>query len=241
MPNNRKKIIFAFMVVFLLSTFYFLFSNSVVSAAEPTKLTYEFLCSGLPGTTCPGSAETAQSPAAYIARFYQFALMLAGMLAFGMIIFGAIQYIVSAGNPTAQSDARDRIFQALWGVALLLGAYLILYTIDPKLVNLTDPNINLITNTEPSPTKTLGVEGSSCKNTADCDYGLGFVCQDGTCVLGEKRKQAQQSGNYQWVNFGDPQIRARYGDECSGMGKIRYVDTYCPGSKPGDNYQCCGG
>ena len=144
MPNNRKKIIFAFMVVFLLSIFYFLFSNSVVSAAEPTKLTYEFPCSGLPRTTCPSSKEAAQSPAAYIARFYQFALALAGMLAFGMIIFGAIQYIVSAGNPTAQSDARDRIFQALWGVALLLGAYLILYTIDPKLVSLTDPSITIV-------------------------------------------------------------------------------------------------
>jgi len=157
MPNNSKKIIFAFMVVFLLSTFYFLFSDSVVSAAEPTKLTYEFPCSPIAGGICPTSEQTAQSPAAYIARFYQFALMLAGMLAFGMIIYGAIQYIVSAGSPAAQSDARDRIFQALWGIALLFGAYLILYTIDPKLVSLTDPNINFPTNTETSPSATSSV------------------------------------------------------------------------------------
>ena len=37
--------------------------------------------------------------------------MLAGMLAFGMIIYGAIQYTVSAGNTTQQSDARDRILK----------------------------------------------------------------------------------------------------------------------------------
>ncbi len=147
MTNKRKRISnfwkLNFLIIFLLSTFYFLLSTSV-KAAEPLKLQVPFPCSPIAGGTCPTDAETAQSPAAYIARFYQFALMLAGMLAFGMIIFGAIQYIVSAGSPAAQSDARDRIFQALWGVALLLGAYLILYTIDPKLVSLTDPNITNI-------------------------------------------------------------------------------------------------
>lgn len=116
-------------------------SVSIVAAVE---LKYNFPCSNLPGATCPSETETGQSPAAYIARFYQFALMIAGTLAFGMIIFGAIQYTVSSGNVSKQSDARDRIFQALWGVALLLGAYLILYTIDPKLVSLSDPGIEKI-------------------------------------------------------------------------------------------------
>ncbi len=152
MFNNRNKIVFLSFALFC-----FMFSFSVVSAAEPTKLSYEFPCSPIAGGTCPTTEQTSQSPAAYIARFYKFALLLAGMLAFGMIIFGAIQYIVSAGSPAAQSDARDRIFQALWGVALLLGAYLILYTIDPKLVSLTDPNINFPTNTETSPSATSSV------------------------------------------------------------------------------------
>jgi hypothetical protein len=132
-----------FASIFLFSTFYFLFSASV-KAAEPLTLKYNFPCSGLPGTTCPSKEEAAASPAAYIARFYQFALALAGMLAFGMIIYGAIQYTVSAGNTARQKDARDRITQALWGVALLLGAWLILYTIDPKLVSLTDPDIGIV-------------------------------------------------------------------------------------------------
>ena len=141
MLNNRKKIIFAFVVVFLLSTFYFLLSTSI-EAAAPLQLRYTFPCAPIGGGACPTEAEVAQSPAAYIARLYQFALMLSGMLAFGMIVFGAIQYTVSAGNTTQQSDAKDRITQALWGVALLFGAYLILHTIDPKLVSLTDPNID---------------------------------------------------------------------------------------------------
>jgi len=140
--NKYKSIIF---VSFLLASFCSLFSLLPVASAQQTlKLTYEFPCSTIGGGTCPTSEETASSPAAYIARIYQFALALAGILAFGMIIFGAIQYVVSAGNSGQQEDARDRIWQALLGVALLLGAYLILYTIDPKLVNLTDPDITLL-------------------------------------------------------------------------------------------------
>src|SRR3989338_740874 len=141
--NNRKKIIFAFGVIFLLSAFYFLLSTSIEAA--PLQLQVKFPCPNFPGAVCPATPEeAAQSPAAYIASLYQFALMLSGMLAFGMIIYGAIQYTVSAGNTTQQSDARDRITQALWGVALLLGAYLILYTIDPKFVSLKDPSITTI-------------------------------------------------------------------------------------------------
>lgn len=143
MTNNKRKIIFSLAIVFLLSTCYLLLTTSV-KAAEPLKLQVQFPCSPIAGGTCTTDAETAQSPAAYIARFYQFALMISGALAFAMIIFGAIQYIVSAGNATQQNDARDRIFQALWGVALLLGAWLILYTIDPKLVSLTDPELKIV-------------------------------------------------------------------------------------------------
>ncbi|MEK7624190.1 MAG: hypothetical protein AAB404_00455 [Patescibacteria group bacterium] len=173
MFNNKNKLIIIFASLVLFSIFppsadqpragYFsafggpatgwLFSIPA-EAASPLKLQIQFPCPDFPGANCPASPEkAAQSPAAYIARLYQFALMLAGMLAFGMIIYGAIQYTVSAGNTTQQSDARDRITQALWGVALLLGAYLILRTIDPKLVNLKDPDIKLI---EINSTSTLG-------------------------------------------------------------------------------------
>lgn len=148
MLSNRKKIVFAFIVVFLLSAFYFLFSVPIEAAETPT-LKYEFPCTPIAGGTCP--AETATSPAAYIARFYQFALMIAGMLAFGMLIYGGIKYAVSRGNTAQIADAKDIIYQTLWGVALLLGAYLILYTIDPGLVSLTDPKITALVPKSPAP------------------------------------------------------------------------------------------
>jgi len=135
--SNHKKIIF----LLILAVFWL--TASFAAAAETPTLKYEFPCTPTADGTCPTSEETATSPAAYIARFYQFALMIAGMLAFGMLIFGGIKYTVSRGNTAQIADAKDIIYQALWGVALILGAYLILYTIDPKLVNLTDPGMNL--------------------------------------------------------------------------------------------------
>ncbi|HUX35406.1 MAG TPA: hypothetical protein VMV71_00025, partial [Candidatus Paceibacterota bacterium] len=43
---------------------------------------------------------------------------------------------------STQSDARDQILQALLGIVLLLGAFLILYTINPNLTNLAPVTLN---------------------------------------------------------------------------------------------------
>ena len=91
-----------------------------------------------------GGCPSDQTPAGYIARLYQFGLMIAGLAAFGSIIYGSLLYVLSAGNVGSQQDARDQITQALLGLTLLLGAYLILYTINPELVNLKNPKMEPI-------------------------------------------------------------------------------------------------
>lgn len=89
----------------------------------------------------PGVADS--NIASYIVRIYWFGVGIAGMLAVGMIVAGAIYYSVSAGNPDKQRDARGMITGALWGVALLLGSYLILNTINPQIVALEAPGGDL--------------------------------------------------------------------------------------------------
>jgi hypothetical protein len=90
----------------------------------------------IPGNT-PNSTST---PGAYIANFYQFALMIAGVLAFGVIVYGGIRYMTSGGNPSGQSDAKEWIEAALLGLLLLAGAYFILNVINPQLLNLNLPS-----------------------------------------------------------------------------------------------------
>lgn len=195
MLKNKNKI-WILIVLFVIG---YLSIYGITAAAS---LKYAFPCPNLPGIPCPDATNQAsQSPAAYIARFYQFALGIAGLLAFVMIVWGAIQYIVSAGNATQQSDARDRIWQALWGVALLLGAYLILYTIDPNLVNLTDPSIKNIA-VPINSTKTTGSGYNkyewtqAIRQDEGCDGCYSYKCPTGTVRVDESRCGDSAPGAY---------------------------------------------
>ena len=81
----------------------------------------------------PGS-DSPQDPVDLIVAVYRFALMGAGLLAFGAILWGSIRYTTAGGNTSTQGDARDQITQALLGLGLLLAGYLILRTINPAIV-----------------------------------------------------------------------------------------------------------
>lgn len=80
----------------------------------------------------------AKDPADLVGRFYKIALGLVGAAALGVLIYGSIVYSLS-GAVTSKQDAMEWISGALWGLALLLGAYLILSTINPQLVKLKNP------------------------------------------------------------------------------------------------------
>ncbi|MEE8131708.1 MAG: hypothetical protein V3T98_01560 [Candidatus Paceibacterota bacterium] len=78
----------------------------------------------------------ATEPAGLVSNIYIWALGVVGIIALGVMVYGAILYTVSAGNASKQQDAKAWITGAVWGLTLLLGAYLILYTINPDLVKL---------------------------------------------------------------------------------------------------------
>ena len=69
----------------------------------------------------------------YIKYIFNFAIMLGGILAFVVLLFGGIRWLTSAGSPAAIGDARSWMFGGIFGLALLLMTYLILTTINPEL------------------------------------------------------------------------------------------------------------
>jgi hypothetical protein len=91
----------------------------------------------VPGMGVPTTSGT--SPGAFVSGIYQFALMIAGVLAFGVIIYGGVRYMTSMGNPSGQSDAKEWIEAALLGLLLLIGAYFVLNIVNPRLTTLTLP------------------------------------------------------------------------------------------------------
>ena len=100
----------------------------IVSNMNALAANYE-LSVPIPGET----TKIIENPPQYILMIFRFSLALAGLLALGIIIFGAIQYTTSAGNVARQQDAKDRITSAIYGIILLVGATLILTTINPDL------------------------------------------------------------------------------------------------------------
>src|SRR5665213_1497883 len=97
----------------------------LISKAQAAAITIN---PNLPGVTNVSTA----GPAGWVASFYNFALIISGILAFGAIVFGGFKYATSAGNPTGQSEGRAWIWSALLGLLLLGAAYLILQTINPN-------------------------------------------------------------------------------------------------------------
>ena len=87
-------------------------------------------------TSIPATNDQGSSPGGVVANFYQFALMISGILALGAVVYGGIKYVASAGNPSAQHEGREWIQSALLGLLLLAGAYLILSVVNPDLLKL---------------------------------------------------------------------------------------------------------
>ncbi|MCW1888037.1 MAG: pilin [Candidatus Moranbacteria bacterium] len=72
----------------------------------------------------------------YLRGVYILGLVLVVIGAVFMLVIGGFQYLTSAGNTSALSSAKHTIEGALFGLFLALVAYLILYVINPDLVNL---------------------------------------------------------------------------------------------------------
>ncbi|TSC59729.1 MAG: hypothetical protein LiPW15_749 [Parcubacteria group bacterium LiPW_15] len=111
-------------------------------------------------------------------------------LIFLSLLYAGIKWTASQGNPGVISDAKDQITQALWGLVLLGGAFVILNTINPELTILQIPKLSQIV----SPTSTTAGEvpqyackvdgaavGDSCFKTEDCDGVCSSLDPRATC------------------------------------------------------------
>ena len=98
-----------------------------------TRLAVQFTIS----QSIPGTYAAASGLGGVVSNFYSFALLIAGTLAFGAIVYGGIKYAVSRGNPTAESEGKSWVTNALVGLLLLAAAYIILHTVNPQLTTLT--------------------------------------------------------------------------------------------------------
>lgn len=70
----------------------------------------------------------------YIKYIFTAAVGISGLIAFVMLTWGGIEHLMAAGNTSKMGEAKDRMFSAFIGIGILLSSYIILRTIDPRLV-----------------------------------------------------------------------------------------------------------
>lgn len=97
---------------------------------------YEALDSG----TGPAADTFKDKPlSALILYFYTFSIMLVGIIAFGVIIMTGVKFMASGASPGMRKEAMDQLRAVIFGIALLLGSWLLLNTINPELTLLSEP------------------------------------------------------------------------------------------------------
>ena len=110
---------------------FFLGLAAYILLTAPPALAYEL------EVRLPGLPASVSDPGEYVRYLFIFGLSLAGFLAVGAVAIGGVQYMLAGASIGNTQKAKELIVGALMGVGLLLGSYLLLYTIDPKLTNLS--------------------------------------------------------------------------------------------------------
>lgn len=84
----------------------------------------------------PGLDDCVNGPADYLSGIYKLSLGVGVFLAAMVIVTAGVKYAMSGDNATKQKDAKDDIFQAIFGLLILFGSVLILKFINPDLTDL---------------------------------------------------------------------------------------------------------
>lgn len=111
--------------------------------------------------------------------FFIVSVGVAGLLAVIMITIAGIKY-VGSDSFSSKSDAKDQIRSAIIGLLLILASYLLLYTINPDLTNLSP-----LRNAQPiNYSGNQSVGGANTQIRRDCDPSESCSCPDGYIETG---------------------------------------------------------
>lgn len=192
----------------------------------------------------------------YLGTIYKLTITIGALIAVVMLVTGGVRYMLSEGF-TDIDKAKLRIRSALWGLLVLVGSFLILYSINPNLLNfnLLIPPLKQQNASNFNPA--TGGSGSAGQQvltptpmTAAQGVAVGAVlgCQDGsiTSFVGCSGWGSYISYNSSQANEADVQQAIRnYTSSCEGwtnawIGNVRRIDGSVMGA-PGQTALVCAG
>lgn len=178
-----KKILKTLTTLIVLVVLCVSFSETAYALGEYTPL------APLPGTQITGNAAGQTNLETYIPAIFRLSIGIAAVMAFVAITFGGIMY-ATADALANKSQGREIVTNAIVGLLLVLGAWIILYTINPKILRF-DLSISDITYTNSSATPIVGSRVMTAAEIADDatvrSQLAGISVNNGPCLLGQTR------------------------------------------------------
>ena len=111
---------------------------SIFTTLHAAETPYTTLVDSLPGI------EKTTTLSSYLPAVFNLSMGIAAVLAFVMITFGGIMYATSDAI-SGKSQGKEYVTNAIWGLLLVIGAWVILNTINPKILHfdlsIPKPNI----------------------------------------------------------------------------------------------------
>ncbi|MFH1946674.1 MAG: pilin [Candidatus Magasanikbacteria bacterium] len=80
----------------------------------------------------------------YLAGLYKYGVVVASIFAVVMIIISGFRWSMSGGSPEKIKESQTRIMQSLIGLFLAVGSYMLLYNINPELVEFKNLRVQTV-------------------------------------------------------------------------------------------------
>jgi hypothetical protein len=123
-------------LAFMLSLTILLFLPISTTNAQMTFTPQVDIPGGVSGKTPVGTKEGATLLGEYITGIYDYSFAVAGILAAIVLMGGGVLWLISGGNQSKVSKAKDIIGGSLIGLGILFSGYLLFNTINPALLEM---------------------------------------------------------------------------------------------------------
>ena len=170
--KKYRPLYYIVFVAIIASSFVFLHPAKIVQACTSNNQNY-CLLAPLPGLG--DQVDTTQGVGNYINTMIKITIGLISVLAVLMLVVGGIQYMFSNISHEI-AGAKSRMTNAIFGLVLMLSSYLILNTINPKLVHITI-GVATTTLTQFDDDKYAEAETSDGQDYSPTDVGTGGATQ----------------------------------------------------------------
>jgi len=116
----------------------------------------------------------------YIVAIYNYGVGVAGILAAIMLMAGGVLWLISGGDSSKVSQAKELIAGSVTGIIILMSSYILLLEINPKLVTFKPISLNYIKEAEVKlassrySSSAQGYKDSTCASETELANGVNF-------------------------------------------------------------------